>query len=252
MALWIDTELVELHANATEEDLQAVIRAAYRQVLGNAHVMESQRLISAESLLRNRDITVREFVRAIAQSDLYRSLFFENSSPYRFVELNFKHLLGRAPQDQTEISEHVLRYNNHGYDAEISSYLDSDEYVLNFGENIVPFARGNKTQQGVKNVGFNRTFALNRGYAANDVGNSARLISDLGGNLATKIVAPAAGSGAYGNTQKRFRIVAAKSTSGVRVTQGTTTVVVDYSQLSKNIQSIHRRGGKILSLTEIA
>jgi phycoerythrin-associated linker protein len=253
MALWIDTELVELRAHATEEDLQAVIRAAYRQVLGNAHVMESQRLVSAESLLRNRDITVRDFVRAIAQSDLYRSLFFENSSPYRFVELNFKHLLGRAPQDQTEISEHVLRYNNHGYDAEISSYLDSDEYVLNFGENVVPFARGNQTQQGIKNVSFNRTFALNRGFAANDVGNSAKLISDLGGNLATRIVSPSkGGSGTYSNTGKRFRIVAAKTTSGARVTGGTTTTEVDYSQLSKNIQSIQRRGGKILSLIEIA
>jgi phycoerythrin-associated linker protein len=53
MALWIETEVVELRANATEEDLQAVIRAVYRQVLGNAHVMESQRLTSAESQLRN-------------------------------------------------------------------------------------------------------------------------------------------------------------------------------------------------------
>lgn len=138
MALWIDTESVELRPNATEEDLQAIVRAVYRQVLGNAHVMESQRLTSAESQLRNGDITVRGFVRAVAQSDLYRSLFFETSSPYRFIELNFKHLLGRAPQDQTEISEHVQRYNSQGYEAEINSYVDSDEYFLNFGENVVP------------------------------------------------------------------------------------------------------------------
>ncbi|MEO1149255.1 MAG: phycobilisome rod-core linker polypeptide, partial [Cyanobacteria bacterium J06638_22] len=114
MTLWIEAEPVELRPSATEsaaEDaLQIVIRAAYRQVLGNAHVMDSQRLTNAESQLRNGDITVREFVRAVAQSDLYRSLFFETSSPYRFVELNFKHLLGRAPQDQAEISEHVQLY----------------------------------------------------------------------------------------------------------------------------------------------
>ena len=81
MALWIEAESVELRPNATEDDLQAVIRAVYRQVLGNAHVMDNQRLTSAESQLRNGDITVREFVRAVAQSDLYRSLFFETSSP---------------------------------------------------------------------------------------------------------------------------------------------------------------------------
>ena len=54
------SEPVELRSNSTEEDLQVVIRAAYRQVLGNVHLMESQRLTSAESLLRNGDITVRE------------------------------------------------------------------------------------------------------------------------------------------------------------------------------------------------
>ena len=99
MALWLkDADPVELRAQASEEDLQVVIRAVYKQVLGNAHIMESQRLTSAESLLRNQDITVKEFVRAVAQSDLYRSLFFDTSSPYRLVELNFKHLLRSRTQ----------------------------------------------------------------------------------------------------------------------------------------------------------
>jgi hypothetical protein len=51
------SDAVELRSNATEDDLQFVIRAGYRQVLGNAHLMESQRLTSAASLLRNSDIT---------------------------------------------------------------------------------------------------------------------------------------------------------------------------------------------------
>jgi hypothetical protein len=94
MALWItDADPVELRPAASEDDLQTVIRAVYRQVLGNTHVMDSQRLSSAESLLRNGDITVRGFVRLVAQSDLYQSLFFDTASPYRFIELNFKHLL---------------------------------------------------------------------------------------------------------------------------------------------------------------
>ena len=251
MALWIETESVELRNHATEEDLQGVIRAAYRQVLGNTHVMESHRLISAESLLRNGDITVRGFVRAIAQSELYRSLFFDNSSPYRFIELNFKHLLGRAPQDQAEISEHVQTYNAHGYDAEIDSYIDSEEYAESFGENVVPSPTGNRTQTGSTNVNFNRTFALMRGYAANDVGKSAKLIRDIGGNLSTKIVTPAAG-GAYNNRAKRFRIAVSGANSGPRVTKSMATIEVGYAQLSQNIQNIQKRGGKILSITEVS
>jgi phycoerythrin-associated linker protein len=252
MTLWIEADAIELHHNSSEEDLQAVIRAAYRQVLGNAHVMESQRLTSAESQLRNGDITVRGFVTAIAQSDLYRSLFFETSSPYRFIELNFKHLLGRAPQDQTEISEHVQRYNNDGYEADINSYIDGEEYAANFGENTVPNARGSRTQTGIKNVSFNRTFALTRGFAANDIGRSAKLIGDLGGNRPTKIVSPATGSGAYSNTGKRFRVAISKSSFGARVTQSVTTFEVGYSQLSQKIQNIQKSGGKILSITEVA
>lgn len=253
MALWLaDADVVELRSNPTEDELQLVIRTVYRQVLGNVHLMESQRLINAESLLRDGDITVKGFVRAVAQSDLYRSLFFETSSPYRFIELNFKHLLGRAPQDQAEISEHVVLYNEEGYESEINSYLDSDEYSANFGENVVPYCCGNQTQTGIKNVGFNRTFSLYRGEATSDSGKPASLIGDVAGNLPTKIVSPARGSGAYSNTGKRFRITIAKANYGPRVTQSTTTFEVGYSQLSKKIQNIQKTGGKILKIAEVA
>ena len=253
MALWLaDAAPVELRPEATEEDLQAVIRAVYKQVLGNQHIMESQRLTSAESFLRNGDITVRGFVRLVAQSDLYRSLFFDKSSSYRFIELNFKHLLGRAPVDQTEISEHVQTYNAKGYEADIDSYIDSDEYTRSFGENMVPYTRGNRTQSGIKNVGFNRTFALNRGYATSDSGKTAKLVRDVANNLPTKIVAPASTSGAYSNTGKRFRITVSKVSFGPRVTQSRTTFEVGYDQMSQKIQNIHKTGGKILSITEVA
>ncbi len=251
MALWVTNAVpVELRPNATEDDLQTVIRAVYKQVIGNQHVMESQRLTSAESLLRDGDITVRGFVRAVAQSELYRSLFFESSSAYRFIELNFKHLLGRAPQDQTEIAEHVALYNEHGYAAEINSYIDSDEYIANFGENCVPSVRGNQTQTGVKNVGFNRTFALVRGEATSDSSNQAKLISDIGSNLATKISAPQAGTG-RSSTNKRFRITAATSTATAALSHlSKQEYVVSYNQMSQRIQSILKTGGKILSVTE--
>jgi phycoerythrin-associated linker protein len=253
MALWItDTDLIELRPNPTEDDLQAVIRAVYRQVLGNAHIMESERLISAESQLRNGDTTVRGFVRAVAQSDLYRSLFFENSSPYRFVELNCKHLLGRAPQDQAEISEHVQTYNAQGYVDEIDSYISSNEYEANFGENVVPYYCGSRTQTGIKNVNFNRTFSLMRGYATSDAGKPAQLIGEIAGNRSTKITIPAGSSGAYSSLGKRFRITIVKANYGARVTQSAATFEVGYAQLSAKIQNIQKTGGKILSITEVS
>ena len=253
MALWIAAaDAVELRPNFTEDELQVVIRAVYRQVLGNTHLMASQQLVTAESLLRDGDITVKGFVRAVAQSGLYRSLFFENASPYRFVELNFKHLLGRAPQDQAELSQHVVTYNEQGYDAEINSYLDSDEYNTTFGEDIVPYCRAN-TQVGIKNVTFNRGFAIMRGFATNDAGNKAKLISDLGSNLSTKIKAPAGKTGTYDNTGKRFKITVSNAGPSAQINHvSTQAYVVTYGQMSQKMQSIFKSGGKVLSVVELS
>lgn len=252
MSLWaIDSPNVELRPNTSESELQTLIRAVYKQVLGNAHLLSSERLATAESQLRDRKISVREFVNIVAKSELYQSLFFNSSSQYRFIELNFKHLLGRPPADQAEISEHVRIYNEQGYDAEIDSYIDSNEYQQNFGENIVPYVRSTSSQIGIKNVTFNRTFSLVRGFASSDSDRKAKLIGDIGSNLSTSIKAPAAGS-SVSTTDKRFLIKAVKGAGNLRTRLGNLEYVVNYNQLSGQVQNIHRTGGKIISITEVA
>lgn len=252
MSLWVqNTEINELRPNATEDDLQIVIRAVYKQVLGNAHLLESDRLDDAESQLRNGNVTVRGFVRLVAQSELYQSRFFDNSYQYRFIELNCKHLLGRAPKDQVEISRHVLIYSAEGYAADIDSYIDSDEYNEAFGEDIVPYTRNAVSQVGSKNVDFNRTFSLVRGYGNSDSGQGARLISDIAGNLPTKIKSLAKGSGNHSSTGKRFRIAVTKPGAGRNFRRSNDTYEVGYAQLTQKIQSIHKLGGKILSITDV-
>ncbi len=243
---------LELRMNAEESDLQDVIRAVYRQVLGNHHVMDSERLDSAESALRNGNITVRGFARAVAMSSLYRSLFFEGSSPYRFIELNFKHLLGRAPQDQAEISEHVRLYNEEGYEAEINSYLDSEEYTASFGDNVVPHPRSIRSQTGIKNQGFNRMFSLLRGSATSDRAKGAQLIGSLAGNLPTPIKSLSKGNGvASGNNSKRYVIAFASCGSAAQINhKSQQSLKVNFSQLSQTVRTIHKSGGKILSVTE--
>lgn len=252
MSLWVtDVKPVELRNNSSEEDLEIIIRAVYRQVLGNQHLLEGDRLATAESLLKDGDITVRGFVRMVGQSELYRSLFFEKFSQYRFIELNCKHFLGRAPIDQAEVSRHVQLYNNMGYEAEIDSYIDSDEYTNSFGENIVPCPRTESSQQTIQNVGFNRTFNLYRGYASSDSSRKAQLITDLATNAATPVVFTSKRGGGTPDTRaKRFRIKATKVSVGSLNRQSNLTFEVGYNQLSQKIQSIHRTGGKILSITE--
>ena len=208
MAIWVTSpEPAELRPNASEDDLQLVISAVYKHVLGNHHVMESQRLSSAESLLRNGDISVRGFVRAVAKSDLNRALFFESSSAYSFIENNFQNLLGRAPQDQSEIAAHTTICLERGYDGEIDAYIDSDEYWQSFGENTAPYLRGQQTEAGYKNVSFNRTLVIAGGNASNNPGKKALLTSDIGVNAGTKIKAPKKGGSVYTVVDGRFLIV---------------------------------------------
>ncbi|MEO0520941.1 MAG: phycobilisome rod-core linker polypeptide, partial [Cyanobacteria bacterium P01_A01_bin.116] len=181
-----DAYVYELWPTSSPEDKQSIIRAVYKQVLGNPHVMESERLTNAESQLCDGSLSVREFVRAVAKSDFYRTRYFESCAPYRFEELNFQHILGRAPESQAEISEHMRTCAEQGYEADIDSYVDSEEYQKAFGENIVPYAR-EKSEVGRKQVVYNRNFAVNRGPAqVSSAVTSSQLVYAVATNSANK------------------------------------------------------------------
>ncbi|MBA3923836.1 MAG: phycobilisome linker polypeptide [Nostocaceae cyanobacterium] len=264
---------VELRQNYTEEDIETVIRAVYRQLLGNDYLMKSERLISAESLLRNGRSTVQDFVRQVAKSELYKSKFFYNSFQTRFIELNSKHLLGRAPYDESEVVFHLDLYQTKGYEAEIDSYIDSEEYQTNFGENIVPYYRGFNTQIGQKTVGFNRMFQLYRGYANSDNaqlgGNFSRLAVELGQNSASTIVGPSGGSEGWAyrpsgkgvtpssgfgqdkGTTYRIEVSGVRQARYPSVRRSNQSLIVSYENLSSELQRLQRQGGKIASITPI-
>ena len=231
-----------------QSDAQAQLKAAYRQVFGNAHLFDEELSVSAESLFINGDLTVQGLVNALALSDSYRRLFFDANGPYRFVELNFKHLLGRAPRNQAELSKHVQLLATEGYEAEINSYIYGAEYLEVFGFDTVPFDRGAASQQGESNLTYNRTRALNSGFASFDGDGQSQLLVSLATSL------PPGGSqktpGPGGRNNQRYAILwTSANPVGLnrRVTQTTT---VPFSSLSSAIQSIHRRGGRIASVKE--
>jgi len=249
-SLVVEKPTVELWQTSSEDELEAVIRAVYKQVLGNAHLMESERLTSAESQLRDRSITVRDFVRAVAKSEIYRSRFFESSAPYRFVELNFKHLLGRAPQDKAEVSEHIRRCNDDGYDAEIDSYIDSAEYMAAFGDNVVPYYKGTSTQIGQKQVAYNRMFDLFRGVAETSKAvKTSKLVYSVATNSTSKIKAPVTTGG---GTEKRFKITVKGAKFDTPRRRSTNEYIVSATKMTPTIQRINRTSGTIASIVEIA
>ena len=273
-----DAKPVELRQNWKKEDAEMVISAVYRQLLGNDYLMKSERLTSAESLLCDGNLTVREFVRGVAKSELYKNKFFYNSFQTRTIELNYKHLLGRAPYDESEVIYHLDLYQNEGYDADIDSYIDSVEYEKSFGENIVPYYRGFLTQQGQKTVGFTRMFQLYRGYANSDraqvEGNDSRLAAELGSNTASAVVGPSGSNegwsyrasdkgvtrnSSFGSSAivpesgRSYRVeVSAISTRRYpKVRRSSRAFIIPYEQLSTFLGQIQRQGGKVASITPV-
>ena len=266
---------IELRPDWTENELQTVFRAVYRQVLGNDYIMKSERLTSAESLLRQGSITIREFVRAVAKSDLYKNKFFYPNPNQRFVELNFKHLLGRPPYDEAEWAFHTGLCEEKGFDVEIDSYMDSKEYEDKFGNNVVPYYTGFMVGVGARTVGFSRMFRLYRGYATSDRGSvggkSPRLTRELGQNQASTIVKPSdGGSGwkygaastqdatpkkALGGTPQesgrmyRIEVTGILQPGYPKVRRSSTAFLVPYERLSQKYQEIVKKGGRIVSVT---
>ena len=268
-------EPVELRPDFSQDDANAVIRAVYRQVLGNDYVMESERLKGAESLLRNGSINVREFVRTVAKSELYKGKFFYNNFQTRVIELNYKHLLGRAPFDESEVVYHLDLYENEGFDAEIDSYIDSVEYQENFGENVVPYYRFNN-QVGDRGVAFPRLFRLYRGYANSDRSqlerNSTRLATELGQGSVSAIVGPSGansgwayrpskagttpskalgGTVPFGQVRKLFRVEIAgmKAQGYPKIRRSNKAIIVPFEQLNSTLEQVYRSGGKVASIT---
>ena len=277
-----ETGPIELLPVSTPEDAKYVIQAIYRQVLGNCHLMQAERLTVPETQLTTGQLTVRDFVRVLAKSDLYKRRYVYPNFHTRVIELNFKHLLGRAPYDESEVIDHFNRYQNQGYEADIDSYLDSAEYEASFGDSVVPYYRDLVTTgEGQRAVGFTRFFRLYRGYAASDrgqlAGAASRLAADLALNRATSIIPPSgdgsdgwayqsakkgtAPSRAFGRAVQatastvsasrlyRIEVAGFKSPRFPKVRRSNQEFIVSFEQLFITLQQIRKRGGKVASVT---
>jgi phycoerythrin-associated linker protein len=276
VSLFDETPPIEWVPGISGEEAESIIRAVYRQVLGNAYVMESERLAVPESQFKLGQLSVREFVRAVAKSDLYQSRFFTSCPRYRAIELNFRHLLGRAPRDLEEMRVHSTILDTQGYGAEIDFYLDSDEYQNTFGENFVPFIRGYKTEACETMVQFTHTFQMVRGASSSSfkgdlAGNSPKLNALTINQTPTAVISPASTGAAFRDTSLtararqgvsagdggkvyRIEVTAIRANAVNRVSKfrrSNQVFLVPYDQLSATYQRIHLQGGVIASISAV-
>ncbi|WP_036532370.1 phycobilisome rod-core linker polypeptide, partial [Neosynechococcus sphagnicola] len=120
-----------------------VVKAAYRQVFERDITRAySLRISDLESKVKGGEISVKEFVRRLGKSPLYRKNFYEPYINSRALELAFRHFLGRAPSSREEVQKYFSLISQGGLAALVDALVDSVEYSDYFGEETVPYLRG--------------------------------------------------------------------------------------------------------------
>ena len=120
-----------------------VVKAAYRQVFERDITRAYSLAISdLESKVKNGDISMKEFIRRLGKSPLYRKNFYEPYINSRALELAFRHFLGRGPSSREEVQKYFSIVSNGGLSALVDALVDSQEYSDYFGEETVPYLRG--------------------------------------------------------------------------------------------------------------
>lgn len=124
----------------TESSTQAVIRAAYLQVFGR-DVFDGQRQKVAEIKLENGDIPMREFIRMLAKSDVFRNMYWSKLYICKAIEYIHRRLLGRPTYGRQEMNAYFDICAKKGFYALVDQMIDSLEYNEAFGEDTVPYER---------------------------------------------------------------------------------------------------------------
>jgi phycobilisome rod-core linker protein len=122
-------------------ELDLLIGAAYRQICNEQQMLENHRQLYLESQLRAGQITVRGFIRGLVLSDSFKRLTFDSNNNYRFAEICIQRLLGRNVYSDREKISWSIVIATKGLPAFVDELLNSEEYLSNFGDNIVPYQR---------------------------------------------------------------------------------------------------------------
>lgn len=122
-------------------EILALINAVYRQLYSEHAVLQANRQKTLESQLKNRTLTVRDFVRGIAKSEAFYRLVVESNNNYRLVEVCLKRFLGRAPYNKDEEIAWSIKIGTLGFYGFVDALIDSEEYNEAFGDYTVPYQR---------------------------------------------------------------------------------------------------------------
>nr|YP_010336015.1 phycytochrome bilisome core-membrane linker protein [Tsunamia transpacifica]QUE27905.1 ApcE [Tsunamia transpacifica]UNJ14421.1 phycytochrome bilisome core-membrane linker protein [Tsunamia transpacifica] len=138
----VKTQRFVMKPGLSENEKSAVIKATYRQVferdIAKAYNLSISQL---ESQVKNGQLSVKEFIRALGKSRIYQKQFYDSFVNSRALELAFRHFLGRGPSSLEEFQKYFAIISQNGLAGLVDALINSDEYADYFGEETVPYLR---------------------------------------------------------------------------------------------------------------
>jgi phycobilisome core-membrane linker protein len=124
-------------------ETELLLNAIYSQIISvdGEQVPDQFRQADLDHKFHSGDICVREFVKTLASSEMYRRRFYLPYPEAKVIEFLFRHLLGRAPATQAEIHQYLELLVNQGLAATVTAMVESSEYLRYFGDDVVPYQR---------------------------------------------------------------------------------------------------------------
>ena len=125
-----------LKTSTPQERLQAV----FRQLFKENRDLDFFHTDNIDSAYLNGELTTRELVCALLQSEMYRDYILMVNSNYRFVALTFERVLGReASGDEQRVWASLLA--TEGLAGFAKALTSCDEYIAAYGDDEVPTRR---------------------------------------------------------------------------------------------------------------
>lgn len=135
----IPQKATTVNRRSSLEERQAALYKIYAQVLERQPYASERRTLAQpeKDFLRDK-IGVKRFLKALGHSEVYLNEFYYSSSNLKFLELCFKHFMGRAPKSHGEMNEYSDILMREGVNELITKMIDSEEYRKHFGCFTVP------------------------------------------------------------------------------------------------------------------
>jgi phycobilisome rod-core linker protein len=134
-----DPKATSMVLGMDRDNVQTIIETAYKQIFFHAFQVDRDPFL--ESQLRNGQLTVREFIRALCLSDTFTRSFYNLNSNYRVVRHLVEKLLGRKTHGKSEEIAWAAVLMTGGVEGMVDAILESQEYLDAFGFDTVPYQR---------------------------------------------------------------------------------------------------------------